>query len=62
MNNELRKVIQDAMRIVAESADEIKAGCSIGDDWPDAEDKAVYDQHMSVLEGSPESCVEVSND
>jgi hypothetical protein len=50
MNSELRSVIQDAMRIVAESADSIKAGCAIDDEWPDAEDKEVYDDQVAVLE------------
>lgn len=47
---DMQAVLLDAMRVIAESADEIKAGCAIDDEWPDAEDKAEYDRRVSVLE------------
>ena len=47
---DMQAILQDAMRVIAESADEIKAGCAIDDEWPDAEDKAEYDRRVAVLE------------
>ena len=47
---DMQAVLLDAMRVISESADEIKAGCAIDDEWPDAEDKAEYDWRVAVLE------------
>jgi hypothetical protein len=50
MTQSQRAVIFDAMRSVSEHADGIKAGGAIGDEWPDAEDKAYYDAQVNVLD------------
>ena len=51
MSEELRKTIMDAMRSVSERADELKAGCATFDgEWPDAEDKAIYDAEVALVE------------
>ena len=51
MSEELRKTIMDAMRSVSERADEFKAGCATFDgEWPDAEDKAIYDAEVALVE------------
>ena len=51
MSEELRKTIMDAMRSVSERADEFKACCATFDgEWPDAEDKAIYDAEVALVE------------
>lgn len=51
---DMKAALQDAMRVIAESADELRAGCAMeinGEhEWPDAEDKAEYDRRVAVLE------------
>ncbi|MBF3650454.1 hypothetical protein ISF86_11970 [Burkholderia pseudomallei] len=46
---EARATIMDACRSISRSADGLKAGCAIGDEWPDAEDKAFYDAELRLL-------------
>lgn len=46
---ELRETLDAAARIIAEAADSIKAGCSIGDEWIDAEDKAYYEAQVATM-------------
>lgn len=47
---DMQSVLQDAMRVIAESADEIKAGCAFDDQWPEAEDKAEHDRRVALLD------------
>ncbi|WP_446903052.1 hypothetical protein [Burkholderia sp. YIM B11467] len=44
-----RATIMDACQSISRSADGVKAGCAIGDEWPDAEDKAFYDAELRLL-------------
>ncbi|CAJ3499981.1 gp43 [Burkholderia pseudomallei] len=44
-----RATIMDACRSISRGADGLKAGCAIGDEWPDAEDKAFYDAELRLL-------------
>ncbi|VBH35066.1 gp39 [Burkholderia pseudomallei] len=46
---EARATIMDACRSISRGADGLKAGCAIGDEWPDAEDKAFYDAELRLL-------------
>lgn len=46
---EARATIMDACQSISRSADGVKAGCAIGDEWPDAEDKAFYDAELRLL-------------
>ncbi|WP_146060212.1 hypothetical protein [Burkholderia pseudomallei] len=46
---EARATIMDACQSISRSADSLKAGCVIGDEWPDAEDKAFYDAELRLL-------------
>ncbi|CAJ2960188.1 hypothetical protein [Burkholderia pseudomallei] len=44
-----RATIMDACQSISRNADGVKAGCAIGDEWPDAEDKAFYDAELQLL-------------
>lgn len=44
-----RATIMDACQSISRNADGVKAGCAIGDEWPDAEDKAFYDAELRLL-------------
>ncbi|RQZ17270.1 hypothetical protein DIE15_12420 [Burkholderia sp. Bp9031] len=44
-----RATIIDACQSISRSADGLKAGCAIGDEWPDADDKAFYDAELRLL-------------
>ncbi|CAJ7882444.1 Uncharacterised protein [Burkholderia pseudomallei] len=46
---EARATIMDACQSISRGADGLKAGCAIGDEWPDAEDKAFYDAELRLL-------------
>ncbi|MGV4659102.1 hypothetical protein [Burkholderia pseudomallei] len=46
---EARATIMDACQSISRRADGLKAGCAIGDEWPDAEDKAFYDAELRLL-------------
>ncbi|WGY69866.1 hypothetical protein KEC55_07835 [Burkholderia cepacia] len=68
---EARATIMDACQSISRSADGLKAGCAIGDEWPDAEDKAFYDAELNLLErltallthpGQPEPRAKVTDD
>lgn len=47
---EARATIMDACQSISRSADALKAGCEIDDEWPDADDKAFYDGELRLLE------------
>ncbi|CAJ9472150.1 Uncharacterised protein [Burkholderia pseudomallei] len=46
---EARATIMDACQSISRGADGLKAGCAIGDEWPDAEDMAFYDAELRLL-------------
>ncbi|CAJ6390108.1 Uncharacterised protein [Burkholderia pseudomallei] len=46
---EARATIMDACQSISRGADGLKAGCAIGDEWPDAKDKAFYDAELRLL-------------
>lgn len=50
MTDDARRTLNDAITLIAEAADSIKAGCAIDNEWPDAEYKAEYDQQVDVLD------------
>ncbi|WP_237567173.1 hypothetical protein [Burkholderia thailandensis] len=65
-----RATIMDACQSISQNADGVKAGCAIGDEWPDAEDKAFYDAELQLLArlvallndpGQPEPRAEVTH-
>ncbi|ALJ98718.1 hypothetical protein [Burkholderia thailandensis] len=65
-----RATIMDACQSISRNADGVKAGCAIGDEWPDAEDKAFYDAELQLLArlvallndpGQPEPRAEVTH-
>ncbi|WP_236658650.1 hypothetical protein [Burkholderia thailandensis] len=66
-----RATIMDACQSISRNADGVKAGCAIGDEWPDAEDKAFYDAELQLLArlvallndpGQPEPRAEVTGE